>query len=147
MCSQLIQLLKTGINPDALIFRGRTARFDVISWYNPGNMQKDYLQNNKLDVLFSVKKDYANMRRFMGVYRKPKTEITVFEVAVWLLDTPAYGRQDRASLRDAAVAEVQRVMQAAQIDARVEAVRVDDHVKGSVWVLCTRIMVFLKCEE
>lgn len=143
----LISLLKTGLNPSALTYRGKAARYDAVAWYNPGNMHKDYLANNKLDVLLSVKTASGNNRRFLGTYRKPRTEVTNYEVDVWLLDTPAYGKQEKDVLREAVVAEVNRVIQAALSNLRVEAVRVEDHAKGNQWVLCTRIIVASKTEN
>lgn len=126
-------LLKGSINGAALTLRGKLARWDAVVWYQPGNMQKDYLQNRKMDVLFSVKRSNSVASRVLQ--NVPHTDKVDYEIAIWLIDSPSYTRGEKDVLRDAALAEVSRIFKANPDYGTKKALRDDDHVKGNVWVL------------
>jgi hypothetical protein len=137
--ADIVSLLSS--NLATLTYRNRTARVAVVAWYVPANMQKDYLQNEKADVLISVKEAESVSSRFLSTLRVPYTRKTQFEVGVWLLDSPSYTRGEKDVLRDAAVAEVQRIFKANPTYGCERGVRNDDHVYGKVWVLSSIVTV------
>lgn len=141
MTSATVTLLQNQLNPLVLTLHGRAARYAVVDWYLPVYMQKDHLQNGKADVLFSVKNTASTASRNLSTYRVPHTDRTQLEIVVWLIDSPSYTRGEKDTLRDAAVAEVQRILKANPAYGTEKSTRNDDHARGNLWVICTVVTV------
>lgn len=142
MKATYVALLQAGLNSAALTLHGRAARYAVVAWYPAANMLKDYLQNRKVDVLFSVKRAIGTSSRILQ--KRAHTDRTDYEIGVWLIDSPSYTRGDKDVLRDAALAEVSRIFKANPEFGTEKAVKEDDHAKGNVWVLNSIVTVTIK---
>ena len=139
---EIVELLEGELDSDALTLNSRAARYAVTAWYNPALMLKDYLQNRKVDVLFSVKLSIGQSSRVLQ--NVPHIDRADFDVGVWLIDSPGFARGGKDVLRDAAVGEVKRVFRENPEYGTEKALKCDDHAKGNVWVLNSIITVTSK---
>jgi hypothetical protein len=136
---EIVELLEEELDADALTLNSRAARYAVTAWYNPALMLKDYLQNRKVDVLFSVKRAIGVSSRILQ--QVAHTDRIDYEVGIWLIDAPGFPRSDKDVLRDAALAEVSRIFKANPEFGTEKAVKEDDHAKGHIWVLNSIVTV------
>lgn len=135
----IVGLLEAELDSDVLTLNSRVATFKVIAWYNPALMLKDYLQNHKYDMLFTVKRSLGLADRLIQhVARRQKVD---FDIGVWLIDSPSYSRGEKDVLRDASVEEVKRVITENPAYATLKAQKEDDHAKGNLWVLNSVVTV------
>jgi len=135
----LITLLKTQLNSAVLLLGTNVAAFDVVDYTSPAYFLGVYLQNKKVDVLFTVKRANGLTSRFLQ--QIPHTDKTDFEVGVWCVSKAPQLNTDYNNLRDAAVLEVQRVFKAFPAYGSEKSVRDDDHVKGNMQIYNTIIVV------
>jgi len=136
---EIVELLQAELDADALTLHGRAARYAVTSWYNPALMLRDYLQNRKVDVLFSVKWAIGMSSRVLQ--KVAHTDQNDYEIGVWLIDSPNPTRGAMDVLRDAAIAEVKRIVRENPAYGTEKALKCDDHAKGNVWVLNSIVTV------
>jgi hypothetical protein len=135
----IIALLEAQLNPAVLLLGDDVAPFDVVDYTSPACFLKTYLENRKVQVLFTVKRANGLTSRFLQ--QIPHTDKTDFEVAVWCLSKAPQLNTDYMNLRDAAVLEVQRIFKAYPASGSEKSVRDDDHAKGNVQIYNSTVTV------
>jgi hypothetical protein len=135
----IITLLKAQLNPLVLLLGTEDATYEVVDHTDPVYLQKTYLFNRKVDVLFTVKR--ANGLTSRILQQVPHIDKTDFEISVWCTSKAPAVNTDYENLRDASVAEVQRIFKAYPAYGVEKSVRDDDHTKGNIQIYNTTITV------
>lgn len=136
----LIALLEAQLNPTVLLLGTTVAAFDVVDYTSPSYFLETYLQNKKVNVLFTVKRANGLKSRFLQ--QIPHTDKTDFEVGVWCVSKELKSQNtDYNNLRDAGVSEVQRIFKAYSASGTEKSVRDDDHMKGNLQIYNSTVTV------
>jgi hypothetical protein len=138
----IIGLLEDHLNGVVLFLDGQQATFEVIDYANPAYFIEKYLQVNKVDILFTVRRARGISGRFLQ--QIPHSDRTDFEVGVWCLSKEPTMFSAYSALRDAGVCEVQRIFKSYPSYGSDQSLRDDDHPKGSFWIFNSNITVTKK---
>jgi len=119
-------------------------RVVVVEWYNPDNMVNDLLRGQS-KILVSVKRgDTVTGRKYNRV---PLCESTLWEVGVWLQDTPHYRKNKSTPPREIVVELVKQFYREYPLFGTEKASLNKDHAKNNMWILYTNIIVTQLNEE
>ena len=139
---QELTTLLSEVSQDALQLGEEDAKYEVTTYTSPVEIEK-YCILNRIDVLFTVRRGQCTAGRYLQDV--PHREITDYTVGVWCIYTDGSRTADYQSLRDAAVAEVQRLLKANPSVAREKNLQGDDdHRHGAVYILNTNLTVSKK---
>lgn len=138
----ITELLTNGLDQTELQLGEEDAEFEVTAYTSPVEIEK-YCILNRIDVLFTVRRGQCTAGRYLQDV--PHREITDYTVGVWCIYTDGSKTADYQTLRDSAVAEVQRLLKENPTVAREKNLQGDDdHRHGAVHVLNTSITVTKK---
>lgn len=144
--SDLVTLLTAELDSDALQLGEDPAKYAVVEFNMAlaALLDKYLLKCNspadtRVDVLFTVREAKATASRYLQ--QVPHTDKIDFEVGVWLTVLKRDTVGEFAGLRDDAVAEVKRVFNENPDVANYRGLRVDDHVRGQLYILNSIITV------
>lgn len=144
----LITLLNDELDAETLILppeepeeTPQPAKYEVTDYTSPPEIEK-YCLLNHIDVLFTVARRVAQTSRI--IQQVPHTEKTDWEIGVWCIfkenrKKPAYRR-----LRDAAVAEVQRIFRSNPDYGTEKASQDDDYTRAACTVYNSTVTLVKK---
>jgi hypothetical protein len=135
----IITLLKAQLNPAVLLLGDDVASFDVVDYTSPAYFLKAYLENRKVQVLFTLKRANGLTSRFLQ--HVPHKSKVGFIIGVWCASKAPQQNTNYQNLRDVAVSEVERVFKAFPAYGSETSVRDDDHTKGNIQIYNTEIVV------
>ena len=141
----IITLLTGNLNGSILLLGDIEAKFTVVPWETPLQLLKKNLlkPNNNFDIVFSVKRSTGAFSRFIQYVAH--TYLAKFEVDVWLTESYPYSNSvDYNTLREVAVAEVQRIFTANPAVGSLSETREDDHMLGTVKIYNSTVTVTKK---
>jgi hypothetical protein len=135
----IINLLDTLLNPEALLLGTDPAKYGVEEHEPPLTLQKKYLTNGVYDLLFTVECEHVTSKRVLQ--NVPHTLEGHYNVNVWLADKYNTNPQVYNALRNAAVAEIQRIFKANPEYGTTVDTKKDDHFVGTVKIYNTTVHV------
>lgn len=138
--TEVTALLTAHLNPAALLLGDATANYTVVAWETPLEILKKNLLNKTYNLVFSVKPTDGVFKRFLQLI--PHTYKHKIDVDVWLTENYPYSATaDYMALRNAAVAEIQRIFLAYPTYGDLTSTRRDDHLLGTVKVYNSTVTV------
>ena len=133
----IINLLKAQI---ATLYLGASiGTKDVVDYIDPAYLQKMYLFNKKVDVLFTVKEAQGLTSRFMQYV--PHQNNVEYEIDVWCASKAPQLNTAYKNLTAAALAEVQRIFKANPTYGSEKSTRHDPHTKGNIQIYNSTVTV------
>jgi hypothetical protein len=121
----------------------------VIELYSSSNMVNNLLQNGQCQLVVSVKRgDSVTHRVYNGV---PCSDNTMWEIGVWMHDTPHYDKNHRESkvtlFREQVVEHIKNFFKLYPSFGTQRGCQNKDHTVKQLWVLQTNILVSQLNEE
>lgn len=141
----LITLLTEELDAETLILTTdetpQPAKYEVTDYTSAPEIEK-YIILNHIDVLFTVYRRQSFASRFLQ--QIPHAEKTDWEIAVWCIAKDATKKPAIRTLRDIAVAEVQRVFKENPTYGSEKTTRDDDYTRNAYTVYNTTVTVTKK---
>jgi hypothetical protein len=124
----LITLLTNQLSAANIVYKSSPASTAIIPYMAPSVFIPLYLQNQKKQVLITVRPTQGvNSRYLQQVSHTQKDD---YELGVWCLSKTPDLNSDFQEMRDSAVAELKRVITANPETASLKGIRNDDHLIG-----------------
>jgi len=112
----------------------RTQLF-ICPWRDPASLQEEYLKNNLVQFLVTVKKkDTQHNTRRMYNYRCVG-ENSTFLIEVWTFDSPHYNKYPIRGLVEKLTSQIKQVFNANPFFGTVVSVHNADHQRGTLSIL------------
>jgi hypothetical protein len=119
------------------------SRVKVLKWRSPPRIVKAFLQNNLYSLLVSVKQVDSTAGRFqniLGVF-VPLCALEVYEVSLWMIDTPEYRDEVNTVFMEKITEEVRRFFYNNPTFGCEKSVKPYDQVVKQQEILCTQVLV------
>jgi hypothetical protein len=120
------------------------SRVKVLKWRNPSRMVKAFLQNNLQGLLVSVRLMDSTALRFQNTpvgVPTPLCALEVYEVGLWMIDTPEYRDNVNTGFMDIMVEECRRFFYNNPAFGCEKSVKSYDQVVKQQEILCTQVLV------